>query len=391
MSEQNGKDRLAGLDIPTHNAEVQEAWAAYQAGKPYRVPIILGTNTRYYMLQPDANPDGLDFERYSKDPDVMFDTQLRHQRWSRFNLLQDAELGLPAQWHIGVDFQNYYDAAWFGCPLEYRPGEVPDTRPVFSDCPERVMERGVPGAFSGVLLRALEYFEHFVERAKTETFLDRPVTAYAPGCGTGTDGPMTIACNLFGADRVCLMMAAESDRLHILLDFITESLIQKMKAWRIYAGVPVPQDNFWMADDSVALISTRMYREHILPYHRRFYTTFGTAVGRGIHLCGNATRHFPLLCEELGISAFDTGFPVDFGALRKDLGPDVRIQGGPHVELLRSGTPEEVREDTRGILQSGILEGGMFVLREGNNLAPRTPLENTEAMYHAGREFGKLA
>ena len=42
-------------------------------------------------------------------------------------------------------------------------------------------------------------------------------------------------------------------------------------------------------------------------------------------------------------------------------------------------------------MTSGILEGGLFVLREGNNLAPETPLENTEAMYEVGRELGDLA
>jgi len=35
------------------------------------------------------------------------------------------------------------------------------------------------------------------------------------------------------------------------------------------------------------------------------------------------------------------------------------------------------------------LDGRMFLLREGNNLAPGTPLENIEAMVIAGLEFGK--
>lgn len=34
------------------------------------------------------------------------------------------------------------------------------------------------------------------------------------------------------------------------------------------------------------------------------------------------------------------------------------------------------------------MEGGRFVLREGNNLAPCTPVENVEAMYGAGKIFG---
>lgn len=64
---------------------------------PQRIPIILGTNTRYFMFNPAANPDGLDFRRYSENPDTMFNAQLRFQRWNKFNLLQDFELGLPGK------------------------------------------------------------------------------------------------------------------------------------------------------------------------------------------------------------------------------------------------------------------------------------------------------
>jgi uroporphyrinogen-III decarboxylase len=60
------------------------------------------------------------------------------------------------------------------------------------------------------------------------------------------------------------------------------------------------------------------------------------------------------------------------------------------VEFLRTETPERVREEVRRILQSGVLEGGRFTLREGNNLAPHTPLDNLAAMYEAGREYGRL-
>ena len=39
-------DRLAGFDFAAHHAEQSQAWAAFQAGRPTRVPIILGTNSR---------------------------------------------------------------------------------------------------------------------------------------------------------------------------------------------------------------------------------------------------------------------------------------------------------------------------------------------------------
>ena len=107
-----------------------------------------------------------------------------------------------------------------------------------------------------------------------------------------------------------------------------------------------------------------------------------------MHLCGDATRHFPMLRDELNVMSFDTGFPVDHGRLRQTLGPDVEILGGPEVTLLRHGTPEAVYERTRAILQSGVMEGGRFILREGNNLPPCCPEANLEAMYRACLDHG---
>ena len=382
-------DRLAKLDFERHNAEVKELWPAFDAGVAPRVPIAFGTNSRYFMGDPTANPEGLTFQPYIENPDVMFDAQVKYQRWSRFNLLQDQELGCPEKWSVGVDFQNFYEAAWFGCKVKYFEGQVPDTRPDFAKNPESLLEKGIPGAFDGIMGQAIEYYEHLKERGAREGYLGRPVEA---GCftGSGTDGPVTVACNLFGPVFVFSTLLEDPDRMHRLFEFITEATIQRMEAWRERFGIPVPQDGFGMADDSIALISTSMYRDEILPYHRRIYDTFGTQKGRGIHLCGDSTRHFVLLRDELNIRSFDTGFPVDFGDLRRKLGPDIRIQGGPHVELLISATPVQVREEVRRILTSGILQGGRFQLREGNNLAPKTPLANTEAMYRAGVEFGKL-
>jgi uroporphyrinogen-III decarboxylase len=55
---------------------------------------------------------------------------------------------------------------------------------------------------------------------------------------------------------------------------------------------------------------------------------------------------------------------------------------------LRDGSPETVGRETRRILDSGVCEGGRFVLREANNLAPGTPRANLAAMYEAARGWG---
>jgi len=383
-------DRLAGFDFAGHNAEVKAMWEAFRAGKPARTPVIVGTTTRFFMDSPEANPEGLNFREYTEDPDVMFDAQLRFARWRGFNVLQDAELGLglPERWQVSVDFQNYWEPAWFGAPVEYLDGNVPDCRQAFEDCPERVMENGLPDPFGGIMARGLEYHERFVERAAREEYLGRPIEVLPPWYGVGYNGPLTVACALFGPEFACTAMAAEPERLHVLLDFVTKATIWRMQLWRERCGVPIPQDNCGGMDDSLALISLRSFKEHILPYLRRIYDFFGNETPRSIHLCGDTARHFPTLQQELNIQTFDTGFPVDFAAVRRDLGEQAEIWGGPHVELVRTGTPEAVYDETVRILGTGILEGGRFVLREGNNLAPGTPLENTEAMYRAGREHG---
>lgn len=112
-------DHLRGMDFPAHNAEMSEPSRAFNAGNACRVPIFLGTNTRYFVFNRDANPSGITFQQYAENPDVMLETQLEFHRWRSCNLLQDAPLGAPGAWTVWPDFQDYHEAAWFGCPIDF--------------------------------------------------------------------------------------------------------------------------------------------------------------------------------------------------------------------------------------------------------------------------------
>jgi uroporphyrinogen-III decarboxylase len=148
--------------------------------------------------------------------------------------------------------------------------------------------------------------------------------------------------------------------------------------------------NLWaFADDSIELISTTMYRELVFPFHKRLVAELaGPGAPISIHLCGDVQRHLVFLRDNLNIRSFDTGFPIDLGHARRDLGTEIELMGGPSAPLLCYSTVQDVRTETVKILQSGVMEGGKFVLREGNNLAPGTPLENLWAMYETAQEFG---
>jgi len=72
------------------------------------------------------------------------------------------------------------------------------------------------------------------------------------------------------------------------------------------------------------------------------------------------------------------------------MGSEVLLLGGPAAPLFVEQHPGALLAETERILNSGILEGGRFILREGNNLPPCSPLENCEAFYQLGRQLGRI-
>ena len=380
------------LDIAAHNDAARALWDAYLQGTPERVPLRLGINPRFILLDPALNPEKVTFHEYTTDPELMLQIQLRFQCWVRHAIVQDADLGLPEGWGVAPDLQNYYEGAWLGCELFFHEDEVPDCRPWLHDDNKRqIFDCGIPDPMGEGLARNIKYYRYFKRREEQGfEFMGRPLTSVGLAA-SGTDGPFTVACNLRGASELCLDLYQDPDYVRELLAFITEAAIVRINAYRQFLEQPLKTQSWGFADDSIELLSVEAYKEFVLPHHRRLLETFGEGGPHSIHLCGDAQRHFPILQQELNIQSFDTGFPVDFGWVRRTLGPEAWINGGPSVQLLLLGTPEEVTEETKRILASGVTEGKRFMLREGNNLAPRTPLANLDAFYQAALAFGCYA
>jgi hypothetical protein len=382
---------VSAPDFSQHNQHQAAVWRGFHAGRPTRVPMTISCNPRMILLDPVLNAKGYTFQQVFTDPAVMFEVHLDFAHWFRHAVPADIERGLPDKWTISPSFQNTFDAGWFGAPFYFAHGEVPDTRPILDDDNKRMLfDQGPPGPFDNLMQRALHFLDYFRERAPRVTFHGRPVEADIYNQPCGTDGPFTLACSLRGATNFCLDLRADPDYAHQLLAFLTDALIARQRAWRERCRLPARADAVFLADDSIALLSPDSYREFVLPHHHRL-VSHNRLPGAPleVHLCGDATHHFVTIRDQLGATAFDTGFPVDHAKLRRDLGPDIIIYGGPHVDLLLHGTPQQVAAETRRILRSGVMEGGKFVLKEANNLAPRTPLPNLQAMYDTCQREGR--
>ena len=383
---------LRAQDFSGHNVRSSALWKAFWDRTHERIPVRFSCNPRILMLDPKYNVRGITYEEYMLDPEVMGQAMLEFRYWTRFLLPGDHEKGLPNQWTVYVDFENHYDAAWFGCPLHYRRGQVPDTTPILTDDNKRMLfDKGLPDPFAGEWAeRCLHFLEVFEKKHEQGwTFMGLPVAVEKTAPFLGCDGLFTVAASLRGATDLCLDLLTDPDYARELLEYVYAALTARMKAWRKRFDIAVPLDNFGSADDAIEMLSAEQYREFVLPLHKRFFDEFGTPGNRGIHLCGNAQRHFKTLHDEIGVMSFDTGFPVDFALFRRELGPDVLISGGPRIPLFLDSDQAPLLGETERILRSGVLSGGRFILQEANNLPPCARLENCEAFYALGKRLGR--
>jgi len=373
------------MRIPS-DEEKKAVWEAYHQRRPTRVPFTLGVNCRIILLDPALNPEGYTFEQYFHEPPVMLRIQARFQEYLAAALSKTCDMvsALPEHWHFYVDNQNIYDAAYFGAPVVFEDGQVPAVRSIYGvddidDFLRRDFSRPLENnwlrkrlEFHAALKREAEHFVYLGRRGEVAPF------------GLGFDGPVTAMASLFGADGI-LLLKAEPEKARQALMKITNACLERNRALAEMSGGWKKSERGGLADDSIQLIGVDTYRDIVMPAHAFWYEATSDTrpedKKRGIHRCGDASRHFLTLRDELGVYSFDTGFPIDHGALRQTLGPEVEILGGPHVTLLLNGSPAECAAETARILRSGIMAGGRFILREGNNLPPRTPLANLAAVY----------
>ncbi len=377
-------------DYAAHNEEVRQVWEAFHAGHPTRTPMILGISAQFTLMHPGANPQGFSYGQYMDDPETMLQHQLARAYWIRHEAPQDAEMGMPNDWRIYPDGQNIYEAGWLGAHVVIADDGPPFAETALTEETKwSILERGIPDAFEGYWAEwNMERYEYFRRRCDEGLeFHGKPVVADPP-CGLGTDGPFTVAYQLRGATELCTDIYADPEYFHALMGLVTEGAISRMKALRRFLGQPEESRAWGFADDAIQMLSIPTYLEHILPYHRRLTDEFGADGPNGIHLCGDTTHLFRTIRDELKVNSFDTGFPVDFGWLRKELGPDVTIKGGIPCSLLRYGSPDDIDAETERIMNTGVREGGKFMFSEGNNVAPYTPLANLEAMYLACKKYG---
>jgi uroporphyrinogen-III decarboxylase len=372
---------------------VREVIAAFEANQPVRVPVTFGISENYFLLTPELNRNSYSYREYCENPDVMMEVQLGLQKWARWNVRQDVEMGPPSHaWDsLYIDLQNTAEAAWLGCPVNYGDeGSVPDTQPILAEHKEKLYEMAIPDPLrGGIMNRVYEHYGYLCDKLRDFEFEGSPVAGVVPVAHM-TDGPFTLACNLRGATQLCTDIYEDPGYATDLMRYVTDAIIARGKAWYEFMGVPYPMQK-WLAgfaDDSTELLSPETYREFVLPCHHRIVDAFSKGGPNHIHMCGRAQHLFRTMQSELNIQDFYVGFCTDTGRIRQELGEHVLIQAeAVHPTILRDGEAGEIRDEYRKTLSSGVMAGGKVKL--GATVAPGTPVESLRIAYEAARELGR--
>ncbi|MBN1807835.1 MAG: hypothetical protein JW909_02125 [Planctomycetes bacterium] len=89
-----------------------------------------------------------------------------------------------------------------------------------------------------------------------------------------------------------------------------------------------------------------------------------------------------------GINPLEPLAGMDLGKLKREYGKDVTLIGGVDCsQLLPFGTPQEIRDEVRRIIETGA-PGGGFIIGDSSCILPVTPVENVFAFYDTVHEYG---
>jgi uroporphyrinogen decarboxylase len=199
-----------------------------------------------------------------------------------------------------------------------------------------------------------------------------------------------------GFEQLLLDLAANKAFVHTLFQKLMELNIAVYDEFLRIAGTRI--DAIRTADDlgstQAPLISARMYREMLQPYHKEWFRCIKERSPAPIifHSDGAVAPLLPDLIEA-GIDALNPvqvfAKDMDTARLKAEFGEQLSFWGGVDtVNILPHALPEEVAREVRQRIHDLALGGG-YVLAGVHNLQPDVPPENIIAMAQACLEYSK--
>lgn len=129
---------------------------------------------------------------------------------------------------------------------------------------------------------------------------------------------------------------------------------------------------------SATLVSPNILREWFLPWHVRIASmAHERDLPYFLHSCGNIEKIMPDLIKYVGIdgkhSFEDAILPIE--RFQEKYGEHIAVLGGIDINLLSSGSEEEIRKRVRTLIET-CGPRGRFAIGSGNSIPDYVPVEN---------------
>ncbi len=371
------------IDYPVEKMEATaRRWEARQKFAYYdRVPVLFCAVPRFF-----APIFGIEYKEFFKDAATQYYWQLQFAKF-RFENIPEDYCTEPAM-YVSPYFDNVMNASALGAEIGWSDNETPRAISTIKnvDMVDSFEIAKPDSGLWGTMLNWREEMKGFARDTRI-TFRGEPGEVRVGPPVVSGEGPHMLAVDLVGEDFYW-WMAEYPETCHKLLDKITRSLMgtqefyDRMEPWH--------RGEYGLAEDAAQIMSAEMFRKFCIPYDTALYERFGAGLpnGRGMHMCGDSTHLHESLRDDLKVTAFNMfGYLVPPQVAAKNLGGRMLLVGNVNPMLMLTGSNYEVKAEAMACLEALAPCGG-FVLSDGANVCPGTPLENLAVFTEAVEEYG---
>lgn len=213
------------------------------------------------------------------------------------------------------------------------------------------------------------------------TFKDKATRPLLPG-------PFTGATMLRGTEQLVFDVADDPEFVHQLMRLMTEAT----EAWALamaQTGVTVLVIGDPQAGMSV--ISPKIYREFVFPYHKEIFShlkeNISTGTHIGLHICGYLDPIMEDLVS-LGIDYVELDAPSSLKRMVEVSQKKVVIRGNVGAEIFLEGTKEQIEQAVKDCIDAAA-EGSAYILSTGCQIPLDTPIRSARYYAEAAAKYGR--
>ncbi len=160
-------------------------------------------------------------------------------------------------------------------------------------------------------------------------------------------GPLNVASFLMGTTELMMGFMMDPENSHKLLETITQFIINWIQRQKeVFPSI----EGILILDDIVGFIGDDECKEYAVPYIKRIFKAFDSKLNF-FHNDAQGLISTPYL-KEIGVDLYNFSFEHSMKEIRELAGPEIALIGNlPPRDILAQGTPVQVREETRKMVQ----------------------------------------